>query len=98
MTVMRYRKLLKEEHKTHSARMPDALYDAFKDALPANVKIGHALSIFVCKYMESSEVDRLLMLNPQVPMEGTVRKIVREEIEAMLLGQRVKDALEPPEK
>jgi hypothetical protein len=95
---MDYKKLLKKEYTPHSARMPNQLWDEFKKALPDNVMIGRALSAFVVKYLESDDFERLVMLNPEIPM----RDVLREEIKGVLaeigVEQGVLNATEKPKK
>ncbi len=78
--------------------MPDQLWNEFKKALPDSIMIGRALSAFVVKYLESDDFERLVMLNPEIPM----RDVLREEIKGVLaeigIEQGVLNATEKPKK
>jgi hypothetical protein len=77
--LMDAKKLLESTVSTHSAKMSDAVWEAFKEALPDEILIGRAVSVLMTRYLSADPFERVVMLNPDISIREILRQMIKEE-------------------
>ena len=91
--VMEAKKLLDGPVNSHSAKIVDAIWEQFNDTLPEGYKIGRALSTLMLNYLQADEFDRVMMLNPEIPIREILQKMIRDELLFLKREEMIKEAL-----
>ena len=93
MTKVDYKNLLQKDDSRTTVGVRRGILDAFNEATKDMVKGGKTVERLMVSYLEADDFERMIMLNPEIPIREILQKMIRDELLFLKREEMIKEAL-----